>query len=189
MNKQTMASFTIEAVFIMPIVLFTIVSIIYLSFYLHDYCKMQGVVDGVLHKIAMNIKHEADIGSGRVNYDEINKGLTSQIFGNSDSKEDEIEDYTARMLSKGLIATSITNVHVSRNILDLSIRVEGEFQFPLKGLIWITSLDDTLAVEAKSAYHYPANFIRISEVVLDTGSKIKGFDKIKDSIGKLIPDR
>ena len=57
------ASFTIEAVFIMPIVLFTVVSIIYISFYLHDYCRMQGITDMVLHKAAMNLKHEADIYS------------------------------------------------------------------------------------------------------------------------------
>jgi hypothetical protein len=45
-----------------------------------------------------------------------------------------------------------------------------------------------LVVKAKSAYHYPANFIRVSEVILDTGSKIKGYDKIKETISKLIPD-
>ncbi|TAH73875.1 MAG: hypothetical protein EWM47_02075 [Anaerolineaceae bacterium] len=186
MNKIK-ASFTIEAVFIMPIVIFAIIFIIYLSFYLHDYCKMQGITNGVLHKATMNLKHETDIGTGKVNYDEINKGLISQIFESSDSKEKEIEDYTIKLLSKSLIATKITDVHVSKGILNLSIKVEGKFQFPLKGLLWIIPFDKTLLVEIKSAYHYPANSIRLSEVILDTGSKIKGFDKIKESIEKLMP--
>lgn len=186
-NRRIGASFTIEAVFIIPIVFYTIVFIIYLSFYLHDYSRIQGVTDGVLHKAAMNIKHEADIGSGKVNYHEINKGLISQIFEASDSKEYEIENHTSRILSKGLIATRITDIHVSKDMLDLSIRVEGELQFPLRGLQWLISLDNTLLVKAKSAYHDPANFIRRSEVILDTGSKIKGFDNIKESIGKIIP--
>ena len=112
------ASFTIEAVFILPIVFFTIVFITYLSFYLHDYSRIQCITDGILHKAAMNIKHEADIGSGSVNYDEINKGLTSQIFADSDCKEDEIENYAASSLSKGLIATRITDIHVSSHMLD-----------------------------------------------------------------------
>lgn len=181
------ASFSIEAVFIIPIVFFTIVSIIYLSFYLHDYSKIQGIADGVLHKAVMNNKQGADISTGRVNYEEINRGLVSQIFGGTESKEHEIENYLASILSKSLIVTRITNIDVTKNILDLSIRVEGEFQFPLKGLQWLSSLDNTLVVEAKSAYHNPANFIRISEVILDTGSKFKGFDKIKETIGRLIP--
>jgi hypothetical protein len=182
------ASFTIEAVFIMPIVFFTVVSIIYISFYLHDYCRMQGITDMVLHKAAMNLKHEADIGTGKVDYDEINRGLLSQIFKKADNKEKEIDNYIRELLSKGLIATDITNVHVSKGVLELSIRVEGSFMFPLKGLQWVIAFDNTLVAEAKSTYHYPANFVRISEVILDTGSKIKGFDKIKESIGRLIGD-
>lgn len=182
------ASFTIEAVFIMPIVLFTMVFIIYLSFYLHDYCRIRGITDGSLHKAAMNLKHEADIDSGRVNYDEINKGLLSRIFENSDSKETEIENYISKLLSKGLIATRITDVHVSKKLLNISVRVEGSFKFPLRSLQWIISFDKAMVVEAKSSYHYPADSVRISEVILDTGSKIKGFDKIKESIGKLLPE-
>lgn len=186
--RKVKASFTVEAAFILPMVLFTIVFIVYLSFYLHDYCKIQSIVDGVIHKAAMNIKHEMDIDSGRVNYDELNKGLLSQVFEKLDVKENEIQIYTGRLLSKGLIITKITDIHVSKDILDISIRVEGEYQFPIKGLQWLISLDNTLAVEAKSAYHYPANFIRISDVILDTGSRRKGFDNLKETIGKLIPN-
>lgn len=182
------ASFTIEAVFIMPIVLFTMVFIIYLSFYLHDYCKILGITDGALHKASMNLKHEADIASGRVNYEEINSGLISRIFENPSSKVKEIEENINKRLSKGLIATEITDVNATKGVLNLSVRVEGSFKFPLKGLQWIISWNNTLVVEAKSAYHYPADSVRISEVILDTGTKIKGFDKIKESIGKLIPD-
>lgn len=182
------ASFTIEAVFIMPIVLFTMVFILYLSFYLHDYCRIRGITDGALHKASMNLKHEADIITGRVNYEEINNGLISKIFEKPASKEKDIENYINKLLSKGLIATEITDVNASMGILNLSVRVEGSFNIPLKGLQWIISSDNTLLVEAKSSNHNPGDSVRISEVILDTGSKIKGFDKIKESIEKLLPD-
>ncbi len=185
---KTKASFTIEAVFIMPIVLFTMVFIIYLSFYLHDHCRILGITDGALHKASMNLKHEANIITGRVNYNEINNGLVSRIFDNSNYQEKEIENYINKLLSKGLIATEIREVNATKGTLNISIRVEGNFKFPLKGLQWIISSNNNLLIEAKSAYHYPADSVRISEVILDTGSKIKGFDKIKESIGKLVPD-
>lgn len=181
------ASVTLEAAFMMPIVLFIIVSIIYLSFYLHDFCRMRGITDGVIHKAALNLKHEADIETGRVNYDDINKGLASRIFEGSDVKEKEIEDYINRLLSKGLISTKITKVNVTKSILNLTIRVEGGFELPLRGLLWIFPFNNTLVVEAKSAYHYPADSVRMSEVILDIGAKIKGLDKIKESIEKIIP--
>lgn len=171
----------------MPIVLFIVVFIVYLSFYLHDYCKIQGVTDIALYKAAMNIKHEADIGSGKVEYDKINKGLISQIFNHSDTNERKIEDYIYMQLSKGLISSRISDVHVTKGLFKLSVRVEANFIFPLEGLRWIIALDNTLIVEGQSDYHYPANSVRISEVILDTGSKIKGFNKIKEGIEKLIP--
>lgn len=181
------ASLTVEAVFVLPIVIFTMVFIIYLSFYLYDYCIIRGITDGVLHKAAMNIKHEADIESGSVNYDEINKGLFSRIFEESDSKEKEIEACINKLLSKGLIATRVTDVKVTKKAFSITVRVEGSFMFPFKGLLWIIPLDNTLLVEAKSTLHHPADTVRMSEVILDTGSRIEGLDKIKKGIGSLIP--
>ncbi|HHT88107.1 MAG TPA: pilus assembly protein [Clostridiales bacterium] len=187
MRNSIKASFTIEAVFIMPVVLFIIVFIIYLSFFLHDYCRIKGTVDMVLYKAAINLKHESDIETGKINYDEINKGLINQILEKPNTKEREIEDYISRQLSKGLIASRITDVHASKGISRLTLKVEAEFMFPLKGWQWLTAIDNNLVVKAGSVYHHPANTIRISEVILDTGSKIKGYDKIKEIIGWLVP--
>ena len=187
--RKVDASFTVEATFILPMVLFTMVFIIYLSFYLHDYCRIQNIVDGVAHKVAMNIKHEADIDSGRVNYDELNKGLLSQVFEEPDAREADIKNYIGRLLSKGLIITRITDIHVTKDILNLTIRVEGEYQFPIKGLGWLIALDNHLTLEREAAFHYPANFVRISDVILDTGSRIKGFNNLKETIIKLIPNK
>jgi hypothetical protein len=183
------ASFTIEAVFVMPVVLFTIIFIIYLSFCLHDYCKIRGLTDVALLKASMNLKHDAEITGGRVNLDKLNDGLISSLLGKKDIKEQQIESHIRNLLSKGLIVTKITDVNVTMGVYDLSVRVEGYIKAPLKSLLWLISPDNTLVVEAKTTSHYPADTVRISEVILDTGSKIKGSDKLKESIGKLIPNQ
>jgi hypothetical protein len=146
------------------------------------------MTDLVLHKAILNHKQVADIGTGKVNYDEINKGIFSKIFRNSNEEERDIENYLSSLLSKGFFATRISDVHVSKETSNITIRVEGTFQIPLKGVQRMISGDKNLVVEAKAAYHNPADTVRISEVILDTGSKIKGFDKLKEKIGRLIPD-
>ena len=109
MKKRVNASFTIEAVFIMPIVIFVIVSIIYISFYLHDYNRMYCVTDRVLHKAVLSVKHESDIETGKLNYDEIKKqGVFYQMLGISDTREEDIEGYLMKKLSDGFFATRIT---------------------------------------------------------------------------------
>lgn len=187
MNKKIKASFTVEASFVMSIVLFTIIFIIYLSFYLHDYSVMKGITDGVLYKSTLYLKHEADIGTGKVDYDKICKGIFSQVFGKVDAQECEIENHLSYLLSNRLLVTRISDVSVSKGILNISIRVEGTIHIPIKGVQRIFSGDRALVVEVKAPYHKPANSVRISEVILDTGSKIKGYNKLKETVEKLTP--
>lgn len=187
MKTKIKASFTIEAVFVMPILLFTIVSIIYLSFYLHDYCRLQGVTDHVLHKATLNLKHEADIKTGRVNYDEINKGIFSKSLEGSDNKERDIETYLGQLLSKGFLASRVTDVQVSIRLQQVFIKVEGKFVSPIKGVQGIISSGKPMAIKVKATHHNPSDTVRMSEIILDTGSKIKGFDELKDKLGKLLP--
>ncbi len=187
MKRKIQASFTLEAVFIMPIVLFIIVFILYLSFYLHDICKIQGLTDLVRHKAALNFKREADVNTGKMNYDGINKGIFGRLLEGTETKETDVENHLYRMLSKGLFITRVTDVHVSKDTFHIAIRVEGTTRIPIKAIQQLFSSGRTLAVEAKAPYHNPAETVRMSEVILDTGEEIKGFDKLKESIGKLIP--
>lgn len=187
-DKNTQASFTIEAVFVLPVVLLTIVSIIYISFYLHDYNRMQGIADRVLHKAIFNLKHESDFGTGKVYYEKIkDEGVFYQFVDNSDIKTKEIEIYLISNLSDVLFATRIVNVEVNVSKLKTSIKVEGEFQIPIKGLLQVFSSKRDLIVKVSSSNHNPAESVRISEVILDSGSKIKGAEELKEKIKSLLP--
>lgn len=188
MKKKVYGSFTIEALLIMPLVLFTILSIMYLSFYLYDFCKIQGLTDLVLHKAILNLKHEADIETGEVFYQVIgNQGVFYQLSGISHSKKQDIESILSKKLSKGLLATRITDIEVSANLFQLVIRIKGEFQIPIKGLAQIISIDRSFKVEAKAALHNPADAVRISEIILDMGSRIKGLSELKEKISMILP--
>ncbi|NLY48894.1 MAG: pilus assembly protein [Clostridiales bacterium] len=187
MKRKTMAGFTVEAAVVMPVVLYTVVFIIYLSFYLYDYCRLKSIADMVLHKASMNLKYGADIGSGRVDYGEINSGLLTQIFENYDAEEGAIENYLMKLLSDGFMASRIINIQADKDFSKLTVRVEAEFMFPLKGLQWMIAGDNKLVVEAGISNHHPAEVVRMSEVILDTGSKLKGCETLKECLKRLIP--
>ena len=186
MSGKVYAKFTIEAVLVMPIVLFTIVFVIYLSFYLYDYCRIQAITDLLLHRAALNLKHEADIAEGDIFYDEIGRqGVFYQAFGISESKLNHMESFLADKLSKGLLATEVTDINVSANMLKVSVCVEGKFLIPIKGVAEMLFKERTVKVEAERELHNPANTVRMSEVVLDLGSKIKDLSEIKENLESL----
>jgi len=186
MAKKVRAQFTVEAVFVMPIVLFAIVAVIYISFYLYDYCRIQATTDLLLHKAVLNLNHEVDIESGKIFYEDIGKqGIFYQVFGISDTKLNYIGNLLAEKLSRGLLATEIRDIKVSASMSKVAIYVEGEFRIPIKGAADLLFRKRTVIVEAERERHNPANTVRISEVILQSGSKIKGLDKLKENLEKL----
>lgn len=180
MEKNVNGMFTIEAVLVMPVVLFTLISVIYMSFFLYDYCRIQGIADLILHKAALNLKHEADIETGKIDYENIGEqDVFYQVFGISDEKINHIKNLLAKQLSSGLLATQITDIEVSAGITKVAIKVEGEFQIPIKGVAKFFK-DRSFKLEAEEKLHNPAKTVRISEVVLKAASQIKGLDKLKE---------
>ncbi len=186
-KRQIRGNFTVEAALLLPMILFIIYSMVCLSFYLHDRSRMEGILDEVLHKGALTLKHEADIRTGRVEYENIgNRGVFYLLTGDTEQQEKEFKDYLQEISEKGFFLTEITDIQVEVNKLTIKITLEGEFEVPLKGIREFFHPDSKITVEAERSIHDPAEFIRISEVVLDTGSKIKGFEELKGRIDKIL---
>lgn len=176
-------SITVEAAFLMPFVIFTIFALMYLSFNLHDRCVIQGKMNQALHKAGITVKHEADIASGEINYEMIgDRGVFYLLFGDSKSDEKKVEEYLKQELTRGLFLSSITGVDVSIDKFRIICIVEGKLQISLPGFRYLRERLSTIKIQGEYQVHNPAEVIRGFEVVLDTGSQIKGIDKLKDSI-------
>ncbi len=180
-------SFTVEAAFILPLIIFIIFTLVYLAFYLHDRNRMEGIVDQVLHKGAITVKHDADFDTGRVDYANIgNRGVLYPLTDNRTVEEKKIRDYLRQELSTGFFSTELTGIEVMVDAFKVSVTIEGEFHIPMKGILQYFYPGRNITVNALGPIHNPAEFIRISEVVLDTGSRIKGLEDLKDKTDKLL---
>jgi HD superfamily phosphohydrolase len=177
------ASITVEATFVMPIVILTVFALIYLSFYLHDTCRIQGLVDKTLHKAAISLKQEADLETGAIDYERIGeRGVFTQLLGDRSDAEKELRKYLQQELSKGLFLSKITGIQatVYKTKLEISVEADNVIRIP-----WVkkffTSFTHT-KITAEYPIHDPAETIRICEVILDTASQVKGVDELKDKI-------
>ena len=187
MNKKIKGSFTVEAALVMPIVLFVITSLICLSFYLHDKCRIEGSVDKALFKASMTLKHNADIETGAVNYENINdRGVFYLLMGSTKVAEGNLQTFLEQELSGGLLSTEVTKITVKAGKLSASIAVEGEFKIPVSGVLDYFNPNPKLVIEVNCPIHNPAEVLRISEVILDTGEKIKGMEALKRKLDKLL---
>ncbi len=186
-KAMTTASITVEAAFIMPIIILTIFALIYLAFYLHDKSRIQGVIDLTLHKASMTLKHEADLSNGQVKYESIrDRGVLFLLLGDLQDEEEQLEDYVKKELSNGLFYAQIKTVDAKINKFKLTISVGMDMDINLPG---INNLFQSLSgsiIKEEQAIHNPAESIRLMEVVLETGSDIKGVDQLKEKLNKFL---
>lgn len=186
--KSLSASFTLEAAMIMPIVFFVIFAIISLTFCLYDQCRIQGITDIVLHKAAFAMKHEAEIATGKVSYDRLNdRDIFYLPFGSTKEPEESIRLYLLGELNDNLLITDLSDAVVSVGRFGISVTVEGRLRIPIRGIRDFLPGDPGITVKAEASFHNPAETIRISEVVLETGTKIKGIEALKEGLGNLLP--
>lgn len=187
-TKTCKASITVEAAFVMPIVLLAIFTILYLTFYLHDMCRVQGIVDETLHRAGLSMKNDTDLTTVGVDYESIkDRGVYGLLPGDKIEVEQKLNSYLQLRLAKGLFLFSITDAHAKVEITKLTISVQTESRIKIPWTAQFFRKYSTRVISGEYPIHDPAQTIRICEVILDTAAKVKGVDELKDKIEKFIP--
>lgn len=180
-------SITIEAAFIIPLVVFLMFSLIYLSFYLHDLCKIQDIINQVSHRAALMVKHDTDIASGEIAYEEINqRGVFYFLLGHTEDDEAQIRDYLRSKLSKGLFIVKIKQVEIKLTKRKLVVEIDASPSVSIKGFPEFFSFLRDRTLKQEYRIHNPAETLRKAEVILDTGSKLKGIDALKEKLDSFL---
>jgi hypothetical protein len=182
-KRSINGSLTVEATLIMPIIILAIFSILYLTFYLHDTYRIQGEMDKVIHKSGLMLKHESQIETGNIFYDNINnRGVLYPVLGDTEADELQIQRYLQKELSKGLYIMEINGIDVTVDPWNISVSLTSEAKISIP--LIKNMAQSYLKKEYKTTYpkHNPEETIRMAEVILDTGSKIKGMDELKENL-------
>lgn len=166
-------SYTVEAAFIFPIILFIILMLLYFSFYLHDISKIKGVVDQGTIKGILLIKDEVGIQNGRIDYNKkLNYGGWSSLE-DLRVKQNKIKEYVRKQLNTGLIISDISKLDINMNSSTIEIKVRAKMNISLKPVQQIFLKNKVrIEIKMKVPVHNPADFIRkyntIKEKINDT---------------------
>jgi hypothetical protein len=173
----------------MPIVILTIFTLLYLTFYLHDRCKIQGTVDETLFLAGLSLKYEADLTAVGLDSERIKKrGVFDQLLRDRPKAEQELKTYLRQRLAEGLFLYQITDIEAEfRNSkLEISVETISRISIPWVELFFEDYSHSVISEE--HPIHDPAETIRVCEVALDTASQVKGVEELKNSIEKVISD-
>ena len=176
-------SITVEAAFAMPLVLYMIIALIYLTFWLYDQNLVHGTVDKALHKAEITLRNDADIESGTLSYKDINnRGIFYPLIKDDTIEEDKITDYLNRELAGRLFLSKVTEVEAEINNTRISIWTGVETKVKLPVFSHLFDPVSRTEITAEGRVHNPAEAVRAAEVILETGSKVKGAEELMDKL-------
>lgn len=186
-KKTIQGSYTVEAAFVMPIVILIIAALIYMAMYLHDKCSIKSVIDSTIVPSVLIVKHETESEFGSTDYERIDdRGIFFPVIGNCDKEKDKIKNFIQKKMEKGLFIAEIENIQVEANQSDILIRVSVKMKIALLAIIPFFNRDETfLVISGKGHVHYPAEFVRKLDAVNGILSNIEGYEKVMQKMQKL----
>lgn len=188
-KRSLKGSFTVEATFIIPIILVVILVIIYMAFYLHDYCKIRSDITQGISKSHIAIRQPANKNFMDIDYDGIDgKKLFHLLRSNHDEEEVTIEKMILNDLNQGLIISKIEGIETDIGWRKIQIHISASTNFPIPNILRLFySKNKDIVINIELGNHQPSEFIRIADVLVDTGEKIEGVDALIEGLLKIMP--
>lgn len=179
-------SYTVEAAFIMPLILFVIIALCYLSFYMHDKIIIQSLADDAGYKVSGYKKHESDFETGEIFYNRIGeRGIFYFTFGDSEVN-DSVEEFILNRLKGKLFITEVKNVKVKDSGYKISIEIKSKASFPFhKVRSYFSKNGEFIITNYKGKPHNPTEFVRAYHALTEIISDTKGFQMIKEKFSAL----
>ncbi len=184
---MTKASITVEAAYVMPIVIYTIIVIIYLAFYLHDYCILQNAIDMTGLKASFYANQNSDMGENEIHYEAINsRGVFYQLVGDTSSVKQQVLHTLKRELENRMFLYDRISIQaeVDHKNIKVSLNAKRNIKLPIFSKIF-RSMENT-NISTSYPIHRPAETIRSMEVIMNTASEIKGVRELKEQLEKLL---
>lgn len=175
MKLDKRGSFTVEAALIMPIVIFVVITLIYIIFYLHDMTYLKTQANTLSEKGAKSFVYKGrQIENGAIDYSVINDRWIYWRFTEDYGAElVQVENYASTLLEKGFFQIREEEVEltmeVDKGLLgnDFLVTLEAPFHTPFRFVNYLISQGKPISIRVDSKARVPetAEFIRNSQMI------------------------
>lgn len=188
LKKTLSASVTVEAAFVVPIVIWVLILIIYSALYLHDTTVSRAELTELLSEAAAFSAWDVYPGTTNVLYENKLKGdLFSAVLGDdSDEREAYLSAYAAEHLGQGLIVSGISEIRVrlSDSRITVSCLISGSKNGFLSAFLPKLLFQKKMSASCEREDNTGQN--RLVTAVLRTGRKVKGLRALADSLNQIL---
>lgn len=170
----------VEAALIVPIVIIAVIVVLYIMLLIFQICMMQSTANSIAERAAANYFNQgANFTSGKTSKLNIsNLGLYRRWDFNSTYEQDDFMNEALIKLQKNSILKGHNSIDIQLDgsIINQKITVvlDSSYNNPIGSLMSIWGLDKNinLRVYSEATIDDPVEFIRNSDFILETASKV-----------------
>lgn len=180
-SKDNRGSIAVEAAMIIPIVIIAVMIMLYIMLIIFQTCIMQTTANGIAEKAAVvYYNQKASFANGQTSKADIESlSLYRRWVDNVELESGNFKAEALKLLQKKSVLKSkesTLDILNTGNIISrkITVVIESTYQNPLGTLTSLWGLDPEigLRVQAVAAIDDPAEFIRNTDFVLETASKV-----------------
>lgn len=185
-NSQCRGSMTVEAVFLIPIIIFVIFAFMYMALYFYDQILIDTTSRGAALEQEQRIRHTTDGKTGMIQFEKVSvKGLEN-LLQNYDTEEENITN-KLKKINKNMFQGAVKNTEVSIHTGNIEISGDSEILSLTKAVgSYLPKSSRSNRHYVKLAVHNPEEFVRgytaLEEIAEQTGQA----GKIKQTLKKLL---
>lgn len=186
------ASITVEAVFVVPIVFFVILSILYLTFYLHDRCVIQSALNEMLNESENALLHPCIQNTEQTDYENINGygalfPIRTNALAEQNKKvmEENVKETFMKKLEGRLWAGRIDGVNAALDWKKESASVSWSMPLPFSILPYFQGIGQKYELERGFSVACPAEYVRVFDSIHEVLGGIEGYRNVEERIAKL----
>lgn len=186
LKKQQQASITVEAAFLIPIIIVAIMALIYLTFYLHDRVRLEEVVEKALGQGNFLMAQRSQAEGKACNYAYLNEpGNWGYLRSSYETDGQEIKNYISENLNQGFFLLEEEDVFCKADGFSIVVKVKMKASISLNPVKNFWKETPEFVLERSVSIHKPEEILRAYDglqMVIDSTS---GFLFVKNYIENL----
>ncbi|MCI8407712.1 MAG: pilus assembly protein [Lachnospiraceae bacterium] len=176
---------TLEMMFIFPVVFFLVMTLCYLTFYLCDYVRLQGLVANITEEQVICIKDKESLFT-EANYKKRRERGVTYFLNNLSLEKNTLVSTIKNMAEKETLFGKVESVTASLSHTKVEIQLNMAISTGIpKVHEYLGGTPYRYQLNTSVPIHNPTEFTRAYTALQDTMESAKGFKKIKEKIDEI----
>ncbi|MBR5712028.1 MAG: hypothetical protein IKX54_00355 [Lachnospiraceae bacterium] len=182
------ASYTVEAVFVVPFITMLVVLMIDMTMYLRDLGAAEALADRIAEETRALVLNDEDPELGKIRYErKFQRSIFARWFAGSDAEDAKEMTQRLRDQAEGrfwICKVQDAYVSVGGDEVCVHMKIAGNSILPMFGRMTEQWFDDNIT--RKISCRNTRQRTRIYSAIMETGSQIKGVSTVLEKLSQLV---